>query len=166
MEMNKTIVIYGSSTGSCKAIAEKIADKLNVKALDVQELTDEVIGSHDNLLLGTSTWGAGELQDDWYDGLKVLQRVDLSGKTVAFFGCGDCESYGDSFVSAMGILYDGIKDSGANFIGRTSTDGYNFSYSDAVVDGEFVGLALDDVNEYDKTDERINAWLEVIKAKL
>ena len=126
----------------------------------------EVIGSHDNLLLGTSTWGAGELQDDWYDGLKVLQRVDLSGKTVAFFGCGDCESYGDSFVSAMGILYDGIKDSGANFIGRTSTDGYNFSYSEAVVDGEFVGLALDDVNEYDKTDERINAWLEVIKAKL
>ena len=101
-----------------------------------------------------------------YDGLKVLQRVDLSGKTVAFFGCGDCESYDDSFVSAMGILYDGIKDSGANFIGRTSTDGYNFSYSEAVVDGEFVGLALDDVNEYDKTDERINAWLEVIKAKL
>ena len=166
MEMNKTIVIYGSSTGSCKAIAEKIADKLNVKALDVQELTDEVIGSHDNLLLGTSTWGAGELQDDWYDGLKVLQRVDLSGKTVAFFGCGEFESYGDSFVSAMGILYDGIKDSGANFIGRTSTDGYNFSYSEAVVDGEFVGLSLDDVNEYDKTDERINAWLEVIKAKL
>lgn len=164
--MNKTIVIYGSSTGTCQSIAEKIASKLKVEAIDVQTLDVGVVDSYDNLIIGTSTWGAGELQDDWYDGLKLLQGANLSGKTIAIFGCGDCESYGDTFVSAMGELYNGLKGSGAAFIGRVPTAGYNFSDSEAVVDGEFVGLALDDVNEEDKTDERIDAWIESIKDKL
>lgn len=164
--MNKTIVIYGSSTGTCQSIAEKIASKLKVEAIDVQTLDAGVVDSYDNLIIGTSTWGAGELQDDWYDGLKLLQGANLSGKTIAIFGCGDCESYGDTFVSAMGELYNGLKGSGAAFIGRVPTSGYNFSDSEAVVDGEFVGLALDDVNEEDKTDERIDAWIESIKDKL
>lgn len=164
--MNKTIVIYGSSTGTCQSIAEKIASKLKVEAIDVQTLDAGVVDSYDNLIIGTSTWGAGELQDDWYDGLKLLQGANLSGKTIAIFGCGDCESYGDTFVSAMGELYNGLKGSGAAFIGRVPTAGYNFSDSEAVVDGEFVGLALDDVNEEDKTDERIDAWIDSIKDKL
>lgn len=164
--MNKTIVIYGSSTGTCQSIAEKIASKLKVEAIDVQTLDAGVVDSYDNLIIGTSTWGAGELQDDWYDGLKLLQGANLSGKTIAIFGCGDCESYGDTFVSAMGELYNGLKGSGAAFVGRVPTAGYNFSDSEAVVDGEFVGLALDDVNEEDKTDERIDAWIESIKDKL
>lgn len=164
--MNKTIVIYGSSTGTCQSIAEKIASKLKVEAIDVQTLDAGVVDSYDNLIIGTSTWGAGELQDDWYNGLKLLQGANLSGKTIAIFGCGDCESYGDTFVSAMGELYNGLKGSGAAFIGRVPTAGYNFSDSEAVVDGEFVGLALDDVNEEDKTDERIDAWIESIKDKL
>lgn len=164
--MNKTIVIYGSSTGTCQSIAEKIASKLKVEAIDVQTLDAGVVDSYDNLIIGTSTWGAGELQDDWYDGLKLLQGANLSDKTIAIFGCGDCESYGDTFVSAMGELYNGLKGSGAAFIGRVPTAGYNFSDSEAVVDGEFVGLALDDVNEEDKTDERIDAWIESIKDKL
>lgn len=164
--MNKTIVIYGSSTGTCQSIAEKIASKLKVEAIDVQTLDAGVVDSYDNLIIGTSTWGAGELQDDWYDGLKLLQGANLSGKTIAIFGCGDCESYGDTFVSAMGELYNDLKGSGAAFIGRVPTAGYNFSDSEAVVDGEFVGLALDDVNEEDKTDERIDAWIESIKDKL
>lgn len=164
--MNKTIVIYGSSTGTCQSIAERIAGKLGVEAIDVQNIDASVVGSHDNLVLGTSTWGAGELQDDWYDGLKVLQSADLSGKTIALFGCGDCESYGDTFVSAIGEIYNGLKDSGARFIGSVSTDGYNFSDSEAIVDGRFVGLPLDEVNEDSLTDSRIDAWIESIKGSL
>lgn len=164
--MNKTIVIYGSSTGTCQAIAEKVANELGVEAIDVQKLNADVVKENQNLILGTSTWGAGEMQDDWYDGIKVLQGADLAGKTIALFGCGDCESYGDTFVGGMGELYNGIKDSGATFVGSVGTDGYNFSDSDAVVDGEFVGLPLDDVNEDDKTDERISNWVSSIKDKL
>ena len=51
-------------------------------------------------------------------------------------------------------------------IGAVSTEGYTFDDSESVVDGKFVGLALDEVNEDDKTDERINAWVEEIQPNL
>jgi flavodoxin I len=164
--MKKTIVVYGSSTGTCQEIAEQIAGKLNVEAKDVANLTSDDIAENDNLLLGSSTWGAGELQDDWYDGLQTLKNADLSGKTIALFGCGDCESYGDTFCGAIGEIYEALKESGANFIGSVSTDGYTFDDSSAVVDGQFIGLALDNINEDDKTEARIDAWLESISAQL
>lgn len=164
--MSNTIVIYGSSTGTCESIAEKIAQKLGCEALNVQELSTDVVAQNQNLILGTSTWGAGELQDDWYDGLSVLKNADLSGKTIALFGCGDCSTYSDTFVGGIGELYDGIKQSGAKFIGAVSTDGYTFDESSAVVDGKFIGLPLDDINEDNKTDERINAWVAQISPSL
>ena len=164
--MNTTIVIYGSSTGTCEAIAEKIASKLGCESINVQELTEDIIKDHQNLILGTSTWGAGEMQDDWYDGLKTLQNADLSDKVIAFFGCGDCESYSDTFVGGIGELYNGIKDSGAHFIGSVDTDGYTFDDSEAVIDGKFIGLPLDDINEDDKTDSRIEDWLSNLSTDL
>ncbi|MBP3775410.1 MAG: flavodoxin FldA [Prevotella sp.] len=164
--MSKTIVVFGSSTGTCESIADKIAAKLGVDCLNVQDLTSEIVAANDNLILGTSTWGAGEMQDDWYDGVKVLQGADLKGKTIALFGCGDAESYGDTFVGGIGELYHAIKDRGAKFIGAVSTDGYNFSDSDAVIDGKFIGLPLDDVNEDDKTDSRIDEWIAAISPNL
>lgn len=164
--MSKTIVIYGSSTGTCESIAEKIAQKLGCEALNVQELTAAVVAAKENLILGTSTWGAGELQDDWYDGLNTLKAADLTGKTIALFGCGDCATYSDTFVGGIGELYDGIKQSGAKFIGAVSTDGYTFDDSSAVVDGKFVGLPLDEINEDDKTDSRIDAWMAQISPSL
>lgn len=164
--MKKTIVVYGSSTGTCQSIAETIASKLGVEAIDVTKFDASVIAANDNLLLGTSTWGAGELQDDWYDGLSVLKAADLAGKTVAVFGCGDSESYSDTFCGAMAEIYNAAKDAGATLVGEVSTDGYTYDDSEAVVDNKFVGLALDDVNEDDKTEGRIDAWLEAIKPAL
>jgi flavodoxin I len=164
--MNATIVIYGSSTGTCEAIAEKIASKLGCEALNVQELTADIVNDNQNLILGTSTWGAGELQDDWYAGMSTLKSCDLSGKTIALFGCGDCESYGDTFVGGIGELYNGIKQSGARFIGSVDTDDYTFDDSEAVIDGKFIGLPLDDINEDDKTDARIDAWIAAITPEL
>ena len=129
-------------------------------------MDDSVIAVNDNLILGTSTWGAGEVQDDWYDGIKVIKNADLSGKTVALFGCGDSESYPDTFVGGMAEIYNAVKKAGANVIGAVATDGYTFDESESVVDDKFVGLALDEVNEDGKTDERIDAWVAEIKPNL
>lgn len=165
--MKKTIVIYGSSTGTCEDLAGRIAQKLGIDdVVAVADVTADQIAEYDNLILGTSTWGFGELQDDWYDGLDLLKGADLAGKTIALFGCGDCGSYSDSFCGALGELYNGLAESGATFVGQVATDGYDFTDSAAVVDGNFVGLALDEVNESDKTDERIDAWVEAISASL
>ncbi|MBR2249665.1 MAG: flavodoxin FldA [Prevotella sp.] len=156
--MKKTVVVYGSSTGTCESIANTIADKLGTEAINVADMTADTIADNDVLLLGTSTWGAGELQDDWYDGIDVLKEADLEGKTVAIFGCGDAESYPDTFCGAMGEIYNAVSDR-ATVVGGVSTDGYTFDDSDAVQNGQFVGLALDDVNESDKTEARIDAWI-------
>lgn len=164
--MKKTLVVYGSSTGTCQAIAEKIGEKLGAEVVDVASLTDGQINEAENLILGTSTWGAGELQDDWYDGVEKLKGTDLSGKTVAIFGCGDSESYSDTFCGGMEDIYSAVSEKGAKVVGEVSTDGYTFDDSAAVHDGKFVGLALDDVNEDDKTDERIDAWVDSIKGEL
>lgn len=164
--MKPTIVIYGSSTGTCQSVAETIASKLGVEAIDVTSMTADTIAANDNLILGTSTWGAGELQDDWYDGVKTLKSAGLGGKTVALFGCGDSESYPDTFCGGMKELYDAVKAAGANVLEGVSTSGYTFDESESVEGDKFVGLAIDDVNEDDKTEERIDAWLEAIKPSL
>ena len=167
--MKNICVIYGSSTGTCQGLAEKIGQQLSVQddgIIDVQNLSADVVNKYDVLILGTSTWGAGEMQDDWYDGVKVLKQAGLHGKAVAVFGCGDSESYSDTFCGGMAELYNAAKDAGATMLGEVATDGYNFDDSEAVVDGKFVGLALDEVNEDDKTDSRIEAWVEELKKNL
>ena len=160
--MSKTIVVYGSTTGTCESIAQTIGDQLGAEVINVSDLTANQLAEVDNIVLGTSTWGAGELQDDWYDGVNVVKSANLSGKRVALFGCGDSASYSDTFCGGMKELYDAAVAAGATVVGAVPTDGYTFDDSDAVVDGQFVGLALDDVNEDDKTSERISAWLPAL----
>ena len=76
--MKKTGVFYGSSTGTCEELANQIAEKLGVSSTDVHsvdKMTADKIKEYEVLVLGTSTWGDGELQDDWYDGVKVLKSL-------------------------------------------------------------------------------------------
>ena len=146
--------------------ASQVAEKLEAEEVFcAAELSTDKIAAYDVLVLGTSTWGDGELQDDWYDGVEVLKAADLSGKKIALFGCGDADSYPDTFCSAMGILYDACK--GATIIGQgLSTADYSFGESQAVVDGTWVGCALDEMNESDKTQERLDTWIERVKSEL
>ncbi len=164
--MKKTIVVFGSSTGTCESIAKDIAAKLGCEAINVQDFSADNVADNDNLILGTSTWGCGELQDDWYDGVKVLEGADLSQKTVALFGCGDSQSYCDTFCGGMSELYKAAKGAGATIIGSVDASDYDYEDSEAVVDGKFVGLALDNDNEGDKTSERIDAWISQITPSL
>ena len=155
-------VVYGSAMGNTEGAAKLIAEKLGVSdVLNIADTDASKLNSYDKLVIGTSTWGSGDLQDDWdafdFGGLK------LHGKTVAIFGMGDSESYSDSFCSAMGKLADKLKGAGANIVGAVSTEGYSFEASEAVENGNFVGLALDNDNQEDQTESRIDAWVAKIK---
>lgn len=165
--MKKIGIIYGSSTGTCEELAKRIAEKLGLALTDVHSadlLTTDLINQYEVLLLGTSTWGDGELQDDWYDGIKKLKSTNLTGKSVGLFGCGDSDSYSDTYCDGIGILYEELKESGCVFIGnKVSTRNYSFLSSIAVVDGFFTGLPLDEINESHKTDARIEEWVNEIK---
>jgi len=51
-------------------------------------------------------------------------------------------------------------------VGQTSTDGYDFEESLAVVDDMFLGLVIDEDNQDDLTDERLESWANQIKGDL
>ncbi len=63
----------------------------------------------------------------------------------------------------MGILEEKISELGGTTVGYCSTDGYDFNESKAVRDGKFVGLALDEDNQSELTDKRINTWVTQLK---
>lgn len=157
----KTAIFYGSTTGTTEMVAGKVGELLGAEVLSATEI--DRVEEYDFVIFATSTWGMGDLQDDWYEALDKLKTKNLSGRKVGLIGIGDQFGFGDTFVDGIGTIYEEIKDMGINLVGKTSTDGYSFSGSKAVVDDEFVGLVIDENNQSELTDERINAWVEKVK---
>ena len=61
-------IFYGSSTGTTSDLAQKIASALGVDSANVMDVANAdaaAAAKYDVLLLGSSTWGLGDLQDDW-----------------------------------------------------------------------------------------------------
>lgn len=165
--MSKIAIVYGSTTGNTESAAQKLQTALaGAELFNVADVSMKELGSYDLILLGTSTWGVGDLQDDWDGAIGDLSSLDLSGKKLAFFGTGDQESYGDSFVDGIGALYDAALAAGGECIAQVSADGYSFEESQAFRDGKFVGLPLDMDNQDDETDRRIAEWVEQLKNEL
>lgn len=162
--MKDTVILYGSSTGNTKDVAELIAMKMNIEnVFDVAVFPAAKVEKYQKLILGSSTLGVGELQDDWVNFLPELIKQNLSGKIISIFGLGDVDCFSSSFVDAIGIIYSALKNTGAKIIGEVDVKDYNFCDSAAVVEGKFVGLPLDQDNESDKTEERIDKWINAIK---
>ena len=159
-------IFYGSSTGTTAEVAEKIAKQLGVDAADVYDVAKvgpSKFGEYDMLVLGSSTYGSGELQDDWYDMLDGAEKLELKGKRIAVFGCGD-ESMTDTFCDAVSIIYERMKPTEATMVGMFNTYPYEFDSSKAVPvqGGEAVGLLIDEVNHSDVTDTRIEEWCKTL----
>ena len=167
--MKKTGIFYGSSTGNTREVAYMIAKSLGVADNDVHDVADvapSVLGEYDTLILGSATYGSGDLQDDWYDFIAGAEALDLSGKQVALFGCGD-DTMDETFCGAVGELYRRIGRTGVAFIGEGyNTDGYEFSGSAAVVDGRAVGLLLDRINHDSLTADRVKGWTDIVRLSL
>jgi flavodoxin I len=130
--------------------------------------------AHDLLIIGTPTLGDAEVpglesgaeNESWAEFLPLLDGADMSGKIVAIFGLGDQVSYSTEFCDAMVELYDCVSACGATVVGAWPTEGYDFETSQAVLEDKFVGLALDQDNQSDLTEERLDTWLEQIRPAL
>ncbi len=164
--MKKTGVFYGSTSGTAEDVAKRIGEALGADTFDVANSPTDELANYENLILGGSTTGIGDLQEDWEDFISEVEGADLSGKTVAIFGVGDGVSFPDSFVGSMEKIYEVVKEKDCKIIGFTDTEGYEFEETPSVVDGKFVGLAIDEENQDDLTDERISNWVEMIKPEL
>jgi len=175
--MSSIGIIFGTDTGRTRRVAKLIAKKLGDAAaepINVNKLTPDDFLAYDALIIGTPTLGDGEVpgldsgaqNESWAEFLPQLDGADMSGKVVAIFGLGDQDTYGNEFCDAMIELHDCVTTCGATVVGAWPIEGYKFEISQAVVDGCFVGLALDNDNQADLTEERVDAWLEQVTPKL
>jgi len=167
--MGRIGIFYGSTYGNTRKVAQMLQEALggnDVELKDVENAAPEDLEAFDVLILGTPTYGFGALQEHWADFIWELDDVDLSGKTVAIFGLGDQLSYTDSFMNAMRTVYDKAIEKGARVIGAWPTDGYTYQGTTAVVDGKFVGLAVDMDRQRDLTEQRITQWAAQLRKEL
>ncbi|QDZ24853.1 flavodoxin [Chloropicon primus] len=165
-------LFYSTSTGNTEAAADwisqkfegDISDPTDIGEIDVDDLTE-----YSSLIVGAPTWNTGADEGRsgtaWDEVLDEIKDLDLSGKKVAVFGCGDSSSYGDYFCDAIEEVYSAMKSAGATMVGSVATDGYDFSESKSVIDGKFCGLPLDEDNESDMTEDRIAAWCAQISGE-
>ncbi|BAU63541.1 flavodoxin FldA [Stanieria sp. NIES-3757] len=166
--MAKIGLFYGSTTGKTEIAAEAIQSAFggeDVVALhEISDVSASDFADYDCIIIGCPTWDIGELQSDW-DGFyqDELDNIDFNGKKAAYFGTGDQIGYADNFQDAMGTLEEKIASLGGKTVGYCSTDGYEHEASKAEKNGKFVGLALDEDNQSELTDERINEWVAQLK---
>jgi flavodoxin I len=165
--MSKIDLFFGTQTGNTETIAEAIQKEFGgdsvVTLHDVSDVEASELEACQNIIIGCPTWNIGELQADWEGLYDELDSVDFSGKKVAYFGPGDQIGYSDNFQDAMGMLEEKISGLGGTTVGNWSTDGYDFNESKAVKNGKFVGLALDEDNQSELTDERVKTWVAQLK---
>ena len=167
--MTKIGLFYGTQTGNTETIAETIQKEFGGETIvtlhDVADASTEDIELYDYIIIGCPTWNTGELQSDWEGLYDELDNVDFTSKKVAYFGLGDQVGYDDNFQDAIGILEEKISGLGAKTVGYWPTDGYDFNESKAVKNGKFVGLALDEDNQSDLTDDRVSTWVAQLKSE-
>ena len=163
-------LFYGSSTSHTEYVAYELQDILNnlqentVDVYNIGNVQPEIMSQYRYLIFGIPTWDIGDIQDDWDVFWSKLEKLDLSDKKIAIFGLGDQYGYPDTFQDALGILAEEVLTQGAELVGYTEITGYEFEDSVALsLDRKtFMGLAIDEDNQHDLTDERLKKWANQI----
>lgn len=167
MERAPIGLFYGSSTCYTEIVAEKIVNLLGSDLIDIYNIADHPIINtqfYDYLILGIPTWDYGELQEDWEEIWDEIEELDFSAKKIALYGLGDQLGYPEWFLDAMGYLHHKLLRLGAEPVGYWPNQGYQFEQSKALTEDQlyFVGLALDDENQFDQTDTKLALWCQQI----
>lgn len=109
-------IVYASMTGNTEACADIVADKLEELGFEVEldECTSvdaDDMADADLCIVGTYTYGDGELPDEIVDFYEELAEVDLSGKIYGCFGSGD--TFYDDFCICVDMFEAQFEKTGA-----------------------------------------------------
>ncbi|MFA5328025.1 MAG: flavodoxin [Prolixibacteraceae bacterium] len=169
--MSKIGLFFGPLKGSVHRVAEKVkaaVGEQNVDMISVNDAEAADLEKYDLIIFGISTvgretWDSKYSNTDWAKFFPNISKVDYSGKTVAIFGLGDHLTYSSHFVNAVGVLAKELLKNGAKLVGEVDPSGYEFDDSEAIFDGKFIGLPIDEDFEPELTDERVLNWVNSIK---
>lgn len=167
--MKKIAIVYWPLQGNVSRAAKKIHALIKDKAdiFDLASFSSREIQQYDYFIVGSSTVGADAWQDantkdKWLPFFKQMEfeEVSMQEKKVALFGLGDQILYPDHFVDGMAILKKEFKNLGAEIHGEWPSEGYEHTGSKSEKDGKFIGLALDEDHQDNKTEARASKWLQ------
>jgi flavodoxin I len=169
--MSKIGLFFGPLKGSVHRVAEKVKAAIGeeqIELISVNDASASDLGKYDKIIFGISTvgketWDSNYSNTDWSKFFPNISKVDFTGKTVAIFGLGDHITYSGYFVNAVGVLAKELMKNGATIVGQVDPSGYEFDDSEAVIDGKFIGLPIDEDFESELTDERVANWVKSIK---
>ncbi len=167
-------IFYGSETGNTEKVANMIQTKLAAEmgetvadVINISDVTPSTFSEYSMFILGTSTWSLGDIQADWENFLPKMDSIDLNNKIAAVFGLGDQAGYVDNFVDGMGALAKKIIACNCTIVGNWPINGYQFNKSTAKLnDTSFYGLAIDEDQQSELTEERINQWVLQLKKEM
>lgn len=167
--MSKIGLFFGTQTGRTEDVAERIAAEIGGDLTVLHEIgtcSADDFEAYQYVIIGCPTWNIGELQADWegfYE--EDLDDVAFAGKKVAYFGLGDQIGYANNFQDAMGILEEKIASLGGTTVGYWPREGYDFDESKGLRGDRFVGLALDEDNQSELSDQRIKTWVAQLRTE-
>jgi len=171
--MEKHCIIYWPKGGNVETVAQKIYSRFDKTISDIYDIlsieTTDLV-NYSCLIIGCSTvgsetWQEAEGNNKWHVFFNELDKINLNGKVVALFGLGDQILYPNNFVDGMQVIKNEFEKRGAKIIGKWATEGYTFTDSAAVEGDFFCGLALDEDQQDERTDGRIDQWLAQLKAE-
>ncbi|WP_261132248.1 flavodoxin [Bacillus sp. Marseille-Q3570] len=119
--MKRVLILYASMSGNTEEMADLIergsgSDNIDIvkKQIDIDDISVDELRTYDGLLLGSYTWGDGDLPDEMEDFYDDLEDVDLSGNRAATFG--SCDSMYPQYGAAVDILQDKLSELGAEIV--------------------------------------------------
>ncbi len=160
----KVAVVYGSSFGDTARVAAEVGRALGallgrpLALHDVATVDLAALRGVDLLVVGSSTWHAGEVQADWDAVLDAVAVGPWTGTRVALFGTGDPHGYPNTFADALGILADAFAAGGAELIGAWPAVADAPRASRAWRGDRFVGLAFDGDDDPALHAEAVGRW--------
>ena len=166
--MERIAIFFGPLNGSVHRVAKLIASKIGPENIDLIHITEASaadLEKYTKIIFGISTVGKDSWQQkfdntDWSHFFPIVSAFNFTGKKVAIFGLGDHITYAYHFVDSMGLLGKVVLKQGGEIFGRVSTEGYTFQDSDAIIEGQFIGLPVDEDFEPELTEERVSAWVD------
>ncbi len=164
--MNKVGLFYGSDTGNTEVIAgliQKMIGEERVDVIDVYDCSPDSFDKYQNIIIGLSTWHDGQLVSAFDDFENDFKTIDFTGKKVALYGLGDQFGYADYFIDGVGIIGEMVKEQGGELVVQWPTEDYDYEESKADLgNGFFMGLALDEDNQEDFTESRLEKWVPMV----
>lgn len=117
--MSKVIIVYTSMTGNTEAMATAVQDGIKSVHVDVEmkdglNIMPDELDEFDGIILGSYSWGDGDIPDDFLDFYEEMDNVDFTGKKAAVFG--SCDSSYESFGGAVDKLIEKLQERGAEVV--------------------------------------------------